>query len=146
MMLKDFSEVDQYLIDPKYLFHYIHSFKTIDEDSELSPEQNQLLKQFWDTLPSDENADIRKNFIKTWSALSDIYNSFKSELIKRNAAYEGMAYSALLDHLESNKKNFTKRILCWLDLMLCQLLKKDCFVIYLTTMKQKFFGMPILTI
>ncbi|MEZ5007327.1 MAG: PD-(D/E)XK nuclease family protein [Chitinophagales bacterium] len=109
MMLKDFSEVDQYLIDPKYLFHYIHSFKTIDEDSELSPEQNQLLKQFWDTLPSDENADIRKNFIKTWSALSDIYNSFKSELIKRNAAYEGMAYSALLDHLESNKKNFTKR-------------------------------------
>ncbi|MCB0503035.1 MAG: PD-(D/E)XK nuclease family protein [Bacteroidetes bacterium] len=109
MMLKDFSEIDQYLIDPKYLFHYITSFKTIDEDGELSPEQSELLKQFWDTLPSEENADIKKNFIKTWAALGDIYESFKSQLIKNNHAYEGMAYSALLDELEHQQKQFSKR-------------------------------------
>jgi len=39
MILKDFNDIDQYLIDPDYLFHYVDAFKQIEHDSKLTPEQ-----------------------------------------------------------------------------------------------------------
>ncbi len=109
MMLKDFSEIDQYLVDSKHLFHYVKSLKSIDDDNELTSEQSQLLSQFWDTLPVDETSNLKRNFLKTWESLSEIYDAFRIVLEAKNIAYEGMAYRALLEQLESRKKKFVKR-------------------------------------
>lgn len=109
MMLKDFSEIDQYLIDSEYLFHYIKSYKVIDDEDTLSQEQKILLNQFWESLPEDKSSSIKEQFLKTWQFLSEIYDAFQAALVKQNAAYEGMAYRALLNSVESSSKSFKSR-------------------------------------
>jgi hypothetical protein len=109
MILKDFNEIDQYLVDTRHLFHYVKSFKTLDENAELTSEQIQLLNQFWNTLPTDKNSDVKAQFIKTWNALDEIYHQFRSVLKEKNILYEGAAYQALLFELENQDKKFTKR-------------------------------------
>ena len=109
MILKDFNEIDQYLIETPYLFHYIKSLKTIDESAELSPEQTKLLNQFWSTLPTDKNSDIREKFVKTWNSLDEIYHSFHNVLQQNGITYEGNGYRKLLESLENQEKKFQKK-------------------------------------
>ncbi len=109
MILKDFNEIDQYLVDTRHLFHYVKSMKTIDESAELTPEQTQLLNQFWNTLPTEKNSDVQAQFLKTWNSLDEIYHLFNQTLKEKNLMYEGAAYRALLDELENQNKKFNKR-------------------------------------
>ena len=103
MMLKDFNEIDQYLIDTQYLFHYVKEFKEIEADTILNEDQTALLNQFWDSLPRETSSQIRKNFLQTWASLGKIYEAFNSKLQDEGQAYAGQAYRALLKNLEEGE-------------------------------------------
>jgi hypothetical protein len=109
MMLKDFNEIDQYLIDPDFIFHYVREYKEIEAQPVLSEEQQELLNQFWQYLPSDTQSEIRQRFLRTWESLGDIYAGFHQELAADGLAYEGMACRALLDMLEKKNRRFKYR-------------------------------------
>lgn len=99
MILKDFNEIDQYLIEPSLIFHYVEEYKKIDTTPILSEDQVQILDTFWNLLPEDTDSRLRKQFLKTWESLGKIYRSFQLALSERGVTYEGQAYRQLLSDL-----------------------------------------------
>ena len=99
MIIKDFEEIDQYGVDADHLFTSIKSQKELDQEFYfLSEEDKKIITSFWATfLPkSSKNQDL---FLETWRILKSIYTEYKSFLISKGKAYNGMIYANFLEHL-----------------------------------------------
>ena len=91
MVLNDFNEVDKYLVDPAMIFRNIRSLKEIDEHFDfLSGEQKEAIKWFWSALPPDRLSPQRKEFLKLWSLLPELYTRLRQDLRLEGFGYEGM--------------------------------------------------------
>jgi hypothetical protein len=103
MLLRDFDEVDKYMINAIQLFKDLSHQKEIDSSFDfLTPEQLEFLKAFWDNF--DENPSInKKRFLQVWKQLPEVYESFKNSLRIDDQAYEGMLHRDVADGLLSGK-------------------------------------------
>ncbi|BAO54611.1 PD-(D/E)XK nuclease family protein [Nonlabens marinus] len=77
-ILKDFNEIDRYLVDTKEFFNYLGNFKALDTTSHWSLEANptQMITQYLDF----------------WKKLSKYYEALKEVLTTNQIAYQGLAY------------------------------------------------------
>ena len=99
MIIKDFEEIDQYGVDADQLFTSIKSQKELDQEFYfLSEEDKKIITSFWATfLPkSSKNQDL---FLETWKILKSLYAEYKSLLISKGKAYNGMIYANFLENL-----------------------------------------------
>jgi len=101
LLIKDFDEIDKYMVDHKQLFADLRDMRQIDEFFELDDEQFQFLKQFWNVLDKEQNTELESEFIRIWEILGSVYEEFKANLEENNAAYEGMAQREILRKLEN---------------------------------------------
>ncbi|PHQ79230.1 MAG: hypothetical protein COB65_12910 [Thalassobium sp.] len=80
----DFTEIDQYMVDPDMLFRNLKDIVELDswnvDHSELSPNQLAYL-EFWNKIP-------------------DYYRNFTKSLKSKGLAYTGMAYRDVADNIE----------------------------------------------
>ncbi|HEY5826331.1 MAG TPA: PD-(D/E)XK nuclease family protein, partial [Cyclobacteriaceae bacterium] len=92
MLLRDFEEVDKYLVNANQLFKDLSKLKELDETFDyLTEEQKQFLKDFW--LHFEEKPSTNKEeFLKIWRRLPKIYASFSKSLKKEGLGYEGMIH------------------------------------------------------
>jgi hypothetical protein len=97
MLLRDFEEVDHYLVQPKQLFHYIKSDRQIAEDFYfLSPEQEKIIRSFWEKFfPTASKS--QQQFMETWRILLPVYESFQQQLLQKQIGYTSMIYRHLAD-------------------------------------------------
>lgn len=103
-ILKDFDDIDKYLVEPEHLFHYVRAVKTLERENALSEEQLVWLRQFWDAVGEAGEQGIRARFLETWEQLGALYAAFREALFKEGIAYEGMAYRHLLGLLEGGHR------------------------------------------
>ena len=77
-ILKDFNEMDRYLVDAAQFFNYLGNFKALDTDRHWSLEANptQMVTQYLDF----------------WKKLRLYYNALIALLQENDVAYQGMAY------------------------------------------------------
>jgi RecB family exonuclease len=103
MLLKDFDELDKYLVDARQLFTNIKELKEIDDFFSLAPENLSAVRTFWQSLRGEggEPNDLQQRFLKIWQILYDVYAAFVERLRSRNMAYDGMAYRLWVDQLEA---------------------------------------------
>lgn len=113
LLIKDFDELDKYLVDAEQLFVNLKDIRNIEEFFELPEENLQFLQQFWNiftgpkvqTEPESEeakdNTELQKEFIRIWEVLAQVYTEFKQRLSDNNAAYDGMAQRSVLERLEN---------------------------------------------
>lgn len=96
MLLRDFEEVDHYLVDPKKLFLHIKNDRQLAEDFYfLDPEQERIIQKFWqDFFPVASKS--QEQFVDTWKILSQVYESFKEQIVKANVGYTSHIYRTLL--------------------------------------------------
>ncbi|MCV9385315.1 PD-(D/E)XK nuclease family protein [Reichenbachiella ulvae] len=89
MILKDFNDIDNYLVETKHIFHVIKSQKELDEAFHfLSEEDQKTVQQFWQGfLPEPDKK--QSEFIKTWSILDQLYVRFNELLAEQNLTYKG---------------------------------------------------------
>ena len=111
MMIKDFDEIDRYMVDARLLFKNIKDLKEIDEEFGFDAEELEALKRFWEAFlgNGEDLSKIKQSFIKTWSCLYDVYSKLKENLGKKNWAYEGMVYR----HVAENLKDAESRAKKW---------------------------------
>ncbi|WP_370087178.1 PD-(D/E)XK nuclease family protein [Ekhidna sp.] len=111
MLLRDFEEVDHYLVNPKQLFHHIKSDRQIAEDFYfLDEEQERLIQKFWqEFFPSASKS--QEQFVETWRILAPVYESFKARLEKDGVGYTSHIYRELVDRLDQEKLNVKGSIL-----------------------------------
>ena len=109
MLLRDFDEVDKYLVDASQLFSNIRDVKEIETRFHLPEENQQSINQFWQTIYADEHStptELQEKFLRIWGKLFEIYTDFQKSLRSQGLAYDGMAYRTLVEQLEANSREF----------------------------------------
>ncbi len=103
MILRDFEEIDQYLVNTQQLFTSIKTQKELDEEFYfLDEEDRAVIQAFWSSfLP--KATGTQEAFLETWKILLPLYESFKESLRKKNLAYGGMIYREVSDNLDELK-------------------------------------------
>jgi hypothetical protein len=101
MLLRDFDEIDKYLVDAHQLFKDLSHQKELDSSFDfLTDEQREFLKSFWSNFDEAETAN-KKKFLFVWRRLSEVYSVFKNELSKKGYAFEGMLHREVAEKAES---------------------------------------------
>jgi len=101
MILKDFNDIDQFLVDPVKVYGLLSEIKSIESDlSYLTDSQIELIKQFWKSFER-EGRGHQDKFLRFWQLLIPLYERFQHELEILGYAYSGQLYrkatSALQD-------------------------------------------------
>lgn len=101
MMLKDFNEVDTYLVDVHQIFTHISDLKEIDTRFDyLTPEQIEVIRHFWSHfLPADEKV-LKRSYLNLWQSLETIYTQFQTALAERKIGYEGMISRRVVERMK----------------------------------------------
>ena len=100
MILKDFNDVDQFLVNASKLYHHLSEIKELEADfSFLTDSQKELIRQFWNSFQSQDRQHQEK-FLKFWKILSPLYNAFQSALEVEGLAYSGKLYRKVAASLE----------------------------------------------
>ncbi len=95
MLLRDFEEVDHYLIRPNQLFKYIKDDRQIAEDFYFLDEEHEaIIRKFWkDFFP--EATKSQAQFMETWKILLQVYEVFKKRLLSKGIGYTSLIYREL---------------------------------------------------
>jgi CRISPR/Cas system-associated exonuclease Cas4 (RecB family) len=103
MLLRDFEEVDKYMVDAKFLFKDLSHQKEIDATFDfLTPEQIEFLKSFWLNFDEKDSANKGK-FLQLWRKLPEVYEAYKNDLASANYAYDGMVHRSVAERFKSGE-------------------------------------------
>jgi len=129
MLLRDFDELDKYLVNAEFLFRDISNLKEVDQYFDyLTEEQKIFLKDFWQSVEFSTE-ETRNRFLSLWKNLYPVYKEFQESLLKDGTAYAGMIHRLVAEGLvaqtapTSEKKTIfagfnalttaEEKIVCW---------------------------------
>ena len=95
MLLRDFDELDKYLVDAELLFRDVGNLKEVDQYFDyLTEEQKEFLKDFWETVEFS-SSESKARFLELWRSLFPVYQEFQKNLLGEGIAYAGMIHRAV---------------------------------------------------
>jgi CRISPR/Cas system-associated exonuclease Cas4 (RecB family) len=101
MLLRDFNEIDKYLVNAEQLFRDLRNQKELDTSFDyLTDEQKRFLLEFWSEFES-EVTDNKKQFLEIWGKLFSLYQTYRQHLENENFAYEGMVHRYVAESIAS---------------------------------------------
>ncbi len=105
ILVRDFDEVDKYLIPAEKLFTNIRELREIDAFFSLSEEDKAALEQLWQALrgKQTERGLMEARYLQMWELLHNTYLRYRNRLSDQGLAYEGMAYRALAERLQEGE-------------------------------------------
>ncbi|MCM8873370.1 MAG: PD-(D/E)XK nuclease family protein [Paludibacteraceae bacterium] len=101
MMLRDFDEVDKYLVPADKLFHNVRDLKELENLGEWDEEIRKLFCEFWHNVApqSAQAGSAKESFTHTWAILYEVYSRFRQALRDEKIAYEGMRQRDVIERL-----------------------------------------------
>lgn len=103
LLIKDFDDIDKYLINPEKVFTTVAEQKEIDLIFDyLSEDQKSLIRSFWERF-SERESKQKSDFLKVWKKLPQIYKTFRQNLIKQNFAYNGLLQHEICDKIDARE-------------------------------------------
>lgn len=100
LLIKDFDDVDKYMVDARPLFANLAQWKALTSDTSfLTPEQIRLIEQFWQHF-EQRPTDAKEKFKRVWDILYSVYSDFRVLLEQENHAYSGMVYRDVAKNLK----------------------------------------------
>ncbi len=109
ILLKDFNDVDNYLVDPKSIFSNIKDLAEIEHQFFfLSEEEQEILRRYWSNFTVDKLSDEKERFLELWEDVPLIYNDFVNRLEKDGLAFSGMKYRKMAALLDEGTLQLTK--------------------------------------
>lgn len=107
MMIRDFDELDKYLVDAEQLFRNIRDLKALEEPlAGLEPEQIEFIRQFWEGFYDGDMTPEKQKFLQTWELLPRLYNKLQEELRSSKEGYQGMQYRDLAERILKGEHTF----------------------------------------
>ena len=92
LLLADFDDVDKNLADSHQVFANVRDLHAFDEVSFLNEEQRTALKRFFSSLTDAHDDSLKERFLRLWSRLSTLYDSFNAYMASQGLGYEGSIY------------------------------------------------------
>lgn len=90
-ILKDFNELDRYLVNTDQFFDYLGNYKALDTDRHWSLEANPT--------------EMVTKYLDFWQKLSIYYKALTNLLRQQEIAYQGMAYRVAFTQLEAQQSS-----------------------------------------
>lgn len=104
IILSDFSQLDNDLVDPKKLYQDLEDISTLQKDFDyLSPEQYAFLAQFWTSYSEGKHKKQQELFIKMWRRMPKLYHQFHENLKNQGYVTNGQVYRILAGHITGNE-------------------------------------------
>lgn len=108
MLLRDFDELDKYLVDAELLFRDVSNLKEVDQHFDyLTEEQKEFLKDFWSSVEFS-SPESKTRFLELWKSLFPVYRQFQIDLLKEGIAYAGMIHRIVALDTEQLKLKSTQ--------------------------------------
>ena len=99
MLLRDFEEIDKYLVNAEMLFRDLSHQKELDASFDyLTDEQKKFLLDFWGNF-DEYQTENRKKFLDVWKHLYDVYTTYRTLLVKEELAFEGMVHREVAEKI-----------------------------------------------
>jgi CRISPR/Cas system-associated exonuclease Cas4 (RecB family) len=103
MLVRDFDEVDKYMVNAELLFKDLSNQKELDSSFDFfSTEQIEFLKNFWGSF-DEHSGNSKKKFIQVWRQLPEVHRAYKAQLMREGLAYEGMVHREVAEKLMRNE-------------------------------------------
>src|SRR5688572_7791280 len=101
MLVRDFNEVDKYLVNADLLFKDLSNQKELDSSFDfLTDEQREFLHNFWGDF-DDREGNNKKNFLRIWQRLPEVYQTFRKQLLAEGLGYEGLLHREVAEKLSA---------------------------------------------
>ena len=84
LMMSDFSEIDQYMVDAEEIFDNLHALKEIGE---------------WD-IEGTQLTEFQRRYLDFYRSLYQYYVRLREKLASKGQAYSGMAYRTVAENIE----------------------------------------------
>lgn len=97
IILKDFNDLDNYLVNAKYIFSDIEELKRYERENILTEEQVQCIQKFLGLFAGDSSEYKQKTY-KLWCKMLDIYEHFKNKLLSEKICYDGMLHRMVVEN------------------------------------------------
>ena len=92
LLLSDFDDVDKNMAPADRVFANLRDIHEFDDSSFLTPEQKDIIRQFFSNFSDDHPTELKRRFLQLWSHIGDIYQRFNNVLTGQGLAYEGALY------------------------------------------------------
>lgn len=91
-LLRDFEEIDKFMIPPGDIFRNLAEIKRLEESLDyLTEEQKALISGFWKSFEGRISSQ-QQHFAAVWDLLLPAYGKFTDELLASGLAYDGLLY------------------------------------------------------
>ena len=121
MMLSDFQDIDNNMVEPSKLFLNIADLKEMTDFSFLEDEQREAIEQFFGKFFGKGNVNteqsitpLKSQFKTLWNCLPDIYESYQKALLTPTDSdpfvYEGMLKRIVVEALKGGDEEKRQRI------------------------------------
>ena len=98
VILSDFNEINNYLIDHKKIFFNLADLENISEHTYLTQKQIEAIKRFWGSYKHKEYSEF---LIELFFKLSEIFEKFNKQLLDKGLGYSGLRNKMIVDKLKS---------------------------------------------
>ena len=92
LLLADFDDLDKNMAPADKVFANLRDIHELDDVSYLTEEQREMIRRFFSNFSEDHNSELKQRFLRLWSHIGDIYNTYNQELTRQQLAYEGALY------------------------------------------------------
>ena len=97
IILKDFNDLDNYLVNAKYIFSDIKELKRYEQENYLTEEQFKCIERFL-KLFSTDHSEYKQKTYKLWCNMLEIYNHLKDKLLSEKIGYDGMLHRMVVEN------------------------------------------------
>ncbi len=92
LLLADFDDLDKNMAPADKVFANLRDIHELDDVSYLTDEQREMIRRFFSNFSDDHNSELKQRFLRLWSHIGDIYETYNQELTRQQLAYEGALY------------------------------------------------------
>jgi len=85
VILSDFGQLDYELVDIDRIYAVLYDTTKIDiAFQHFTEEQQQFIRQFWQTFSAEGHTGLQERFLRLWKRLPRLYRAFKARLEREN--------------------------------------------------------------
>ena len=98
VILSDFAQIDNDLVNAEKLFEQLEDFAIVDYQFDyLSEEQQEFLKGFWSSYSAGKQKKQQEQFIKMWQRMPKLYKGYHEGLKEKGLTTMGQIYRQLAE-------------------------------------------------
>ena len=101
--MSDFGQLDYDLVSIDHIYLELYDTSRIDaEFQHLTPEQQNFIRQFWQSFSMSGHTGIQQRFLRLWKRLPLLYKAFKQKLIEQKQTNFPTIYRDLVEGRADN--------------------------------------------